>query len=348
MRGDQQRAARSFIRAARFDADQPIFDQVDAPDAVFRRDFVQLIEQRDRGTFLAVHRHRRARIESDLDVRRLVRRFFRRRDPLPHRFLGFVRGIFEHAAFMAQVPDIAVARIDVRLGLLDGHLVRIRVGDGVLARVDGPLAPRRDDFHVRRDGFVRQLEAHLIVALARAAVRHGVGAGFESDFRLPLGDHRPRHRGAEQILVFVHRAGAQRRPDVLGQEFLAQILDCRRRSARHESFLLRGLQIFLLANVADHGDHLAAIRFLQPGNNDRRIKSARIGENYFLWHRLSFQLRSINRMAFCTCRRFSASSKTMERGDSMTSSVTSEPRCAGRQWRNTASGAAWDMSSALT
>src|SRR5580700_8175587 len=246
------------------------------------------------------------------------------------------------------MPDIAVARINVRLGLLDGHFMRIRINDGVLARVDGPLAPRRDNFYFRRDGFVRQLEAHLIVALARAAVRDGIGAGLERDFRLALGDHRPRHRSSEQIFVFVHRARAQRRPDVLGQKFLAQILDRRRRSAGRERLLLRGLQIFLLADVADHGDYLARVRFLKPGNNDRRIKSARIGENYFLWHRLSFQLRSINRMAFCTCRRFSASSNTMERGDSMTSSVTSEPRCAGRQWRNTASGAAWDMSLALT
>ena len=34
------------------------------------------------------------------------------------------------------------------------------------------------------------------------------------------------------------------------------------------AFLLRGFQIFLLADVADHGDHFAADTFLQPGNND--------------------------------------------------------------------------------
>ena len=30
-------------------------------------------------------------------------------DPLPHGFVRSVGGIFEHAAFMAQMPDIAVA-----------------------------------------------------------------------------------------------------------------------------------------------------------------------------------------------------------------------------------------------
>ena len=45
-------------------------------------------------------------------------------------------------------------------------------------------------------------------------------------------------------------------------------------------------------------------------------------------------------MAFCTCMRFSAWSNTIDRGESITSSVTSAPRCAGRQCRKTASGAA--------
>src|SRR5512139_4081653 len=34
--------------------------------------------------------------------------------------------------------------------------------------------------------------------------------------------------------------------------------------------------------------------------------------------------------AFCTCRRFSASSHTTDCGPSITSAVTSSPRCAGR------------------
>src|SRR5512143_2864374 len=35
--------------------------------------------------------------------------------------------------------------------------------------------------------------------------------------------------------------------------------------------------------------------------------------------------------AFCTCRRFSASSHTTDCGPSITAAVTSSPRCAGRQ-----------------
>ena len=43
------------------------------------------------------------------------------------------------------------------------------------------------------------------------------------------------------------------------------------------------------------------------------------------------------RMPFCACRRFSASSNTTDCGPSITSAVTSSPRCAGRQCMNSAS-----------
>ncbi len=47
---------------------------------------------------------------------------------------------------------------------------------------------------------------------------------------------------------------------------------------------------------------------------------------------------------FCACRRFSAWSKITEAGLSSTSSVTSSPGWAGRQWRKIAPGSARAMS----
>ena len=52
--------------------------------------------------------------------------------------------------------------------------------------------------------------------------------------------------------------------------------------------------------------------------------------------------------AFCACSRFSASSHTALCGPSMTSSVISCPRCAGRQCSTTASESARLDSAALT
>ena len=53
-------------------------------------------------------------------------------------------------------------------------------------------------------------------------------------------------------------------------------------------------------------------------------------------------------IAFCTCRRFSAWSKTTERGPSITSSVISSPRWAGRQCITSTSGLARCTSGAFT
>ena len=62
---------------------------------------------------------------------------------------------------------------------------------------------------LRSQRLVRQFEADLIVALSGAAVRNRGCALAESHFHLVLGNHRTRQRSAQQILVFVHRAGPQ-------------------------------------------------------------------------------------------------------------------------------------------
>ena len=228
MRGDEQRPAGRFIRPARLDPHQPVLDEVDPPNPVLCRNIIQHIEYLHRAELLPVHRYRRATFEADFHFFGLLRRFVRRNDPLPHRLIRSVGRIFQLAAFVAQVPDVAVAAVNVLLRLLDGHVVRLRVGDGVFPRMDRPFAPGRDDPQARRDGFVGQLEAHLVVALARAAVREAVRAELERELRLPLRQHRPRHRSAQQILVLIDGSGAQRRPDVLAHKLFAQIFDVRR------------------------------------------------------------------------------------------------------------------------
>jgi hypothetical protein len=78
-----------------------------------------------------------------------------------------------------------------------------------------------------------------------------------------------------KIFVFVHRSSAQRGPDVTGDEFLAQIFDVSGTCARRQRLFSRRFQIFLLAEVANHGDHFAArIGLLEPGNNDGGIQTS--------------------------------------------------------------------------
>ena len=46
---------------------------------------------------------------------------------------------------------------------------------------------------------------------------------------------------------------------------------------------MRRLQVFPLANVANHGDDFAAVRFAQPGNDDGRVETSRVGQHNFFW-----------------------------------------------------------------
>ena len=155
MRRHEQCTARSFIRAARLDSHQPVFDDVRASDTICRRYFIQFFDKLYRPEILTVHRHRNSRFESDFDARRFVGRGRGRHNPLPHAFFRRVRWILEPAAFVAQVPDIPIAAVDIGLCLLNGNVVGFGVSNRVLARNDVPLTPRRDDAELRRQSFCR-------------------------------------------------------------------------------------------------------------------------------------------------------------------------------------------------
>src|ERR1700738_1524991 len=110
---------------------------------------------------------------------------------------------------------------------------------------------------------------------------YAVSAELQRDFGLPLAQDGPGHGCAEQIGVLVDGAGAQRRPDVIAHEFFAQVLDVGGGGAGGERFFARGFEIFLLADIADHGDYFALIIFFEPGNDDGSVEPAGIGEDYF-------------------------------------------------------------------
>src|SRR5206468_616117 len=109
----------------------------------------------------AIDGNRGAGCKSDFHLLRLVRSFFRRNHPLPHGLARRIGGIFELSALVAEVPDVAVAAVDVFLALLDRHLVLLRVSDGILARLNVPLPPGRDDLDMRCDGFIRSEERRV-------------------------------------------------------------------------------------------------------------------------------------------------------------------------------------------
>ena len=113
-------------------------------------------------------------------------------------------------------------------------------------------------------------------------MRHSIGAGLLRDLDLALGDQRPRDRGAEKILTFIKRVGAEHREDEIAGELLAQILDEDFLDAEHLGFLARRFQLLALTQIGGEGDHLALIGFLQPFQDDGRVEAAGIGQHHLL------------------------------------------------------------------
>ena len=176
------------------------------------------------------------------------------------------------------------------LVLGDRDLVLFGERDQILAALELPLAPRRDDPDSRLERVVAQLEAHLVVALAGGAVAHGIGARGARDVDLLLGDQRPRDRGAEQVDALIEGVGAEHREHIVAHELLAQILDedVGRLDAEHQRLLARGLKLVALAEIGGERHHLGAVGLLQPLEDDRGVEAARVGEDHFLdglfWH----------------------------------------------------------------
>src|SRR4051794_30017516 len=121
------------------------------------------------------------------------------------------------------MPEVAVARVRILLRHRHGDAARGGIVDGIFARDDVPLAPRRDDGQLRRERLIRELETDLIVALAGAAVRERVAAGGERDLDLLARDQRARGGRAEEVVLLVNRAGLEHGKEEVARELFLRI-----------------------------------------------------------------------------------------------------------------------------
>ena len=100
---------------------------------------------------------------------------------------------------MGKMPDVAVH--GVRLVLRrDGDAVLLGILDLSRTGVEIPLTPRSDQRDVRSQCLDRQLEADLVIALARSAVSDSVCALLLGNLDELLGDDRTCKRRARRYL----------------------------------------------------------------------------------------------------------------------------------------------------
>ena len=161
----------------------------------------------------AVQGHRHARLEAD-------DHFDRRRVGDPRERVHVVGRrrprVLDLAALDRLAPQVVVDRVQLLLRHRDGDLPLGGKLDAVLAG-QPPHPGRRVDPEVRRQRANADLEAHLVVALARAPVgdrRRAVPARLGD--QMPH-DDRPRQRGHQRVLALVAGVRRQsRHAEVLG------------------------------------------------------------------------------------------------------------------------------------
>ncbi len=128
-----------------------------------------------------------ALLERDDDLARLGRGGHRHR---PH--AGRRRGprILHLAALDRSTPEVVVDRVQLLLRRRDRDVVPVRVEDRVLAG-EAPVTHRREHLEIGSERPHADLEAHLVVALARATVGDRVGTPSPGREHEVLRDDRP-------------------------------------------------------------------------------------------------------------------------------------------------------------
>ena len=280
VRLDDGKRARSLVALAALHADEAVLHHVEAAEAVRAGDLVHLEDDVEVAHLLAVERAGDAVLERDLHDGRGVgsllgvgghRIDVRRR---------LVPGVFQNTALDGAAPQVVVDRIGRLLGGGNFHPVRRRPVHLLRTGLQIPLANRGDDFQRRIEHHDGRLKAHLIVALAGAAVRHVLRAELVRDLDEMLRDQRARESGHERVLVLVERVRGERGGKVFLGEFLAHVDHAALDGAGAQGLVVNLLEtVMLLSNIANDGDDVEPALLLHPLDAHRRIKATGVGQD---------------------------------------------------------------------
>ena len=197
----------------------------------------------------------------------------------------FIPRVLKHFAFGRGVQQVGVGRKRAFAALVLGHWNLVLFGpfDQPCPARQVPLTPRRNHLDVGVQRISRKFEPHLIIALARCAMRNRIRAGFGGNFDQPLGNERTGNRCAQQIVAFIPRIGAHHRKNEIAHKFFAQIIDVDMviRHAHQHSLFACWPKLFALPQIGGEGDDFAAIFHLQPFQDDAGVESTRICEDDF-------------------------------------------------------------------
>ena len=281
----QDGAAGGLVHAPVLHAYQPVLHNVDDADAVGAAQGVQLLNDLGCLHLLSVDGHRGAGLKVDGHIGGHVGRLEGRHAHLQEAGLVVIRlvgGVLQVQALVAQVPQVLVLGVVGLPADLQGNVVGLGVVDFLVPGLDVPLPPGGDDLHLRSEPLDGQFKPDLVVALAGGAMGNGVGPFRQGDFRQLLADDGPGKGGAQQIGL-VLGAHLQSGDDDVVHHLVHQVGHNQLAGAGGNGLGLQALQLIGLAHIAGNGNDLGiVVVLLQPGDDDRRIQAAGIGQHNFL------------------------------------------------------------------
>ena len=149
----------------------------------------------------------------------------------------------------------------------------------LLVAREAPFAHGGDDPQVGVERLDRDVEADLVVALARAAVRHRRRTEFLGGFDQQPGLERPCQGGGEEVVAFVDGAALEGGPDEILDEQVLGVRNDGIHRANVLGALLDACEIALMADINRHGDHVHVVLFLNPADRYGRVQSTGIRED---------------------------------------------------------------------
>src|SRR5579872_3324273 len=184
MCGDEQSSPGCLVTSTRLNSDESVLDQIHASDCVPGPDLIQQFDQGYGVELLPIHRNGNSAFETDRNLFFAVGRGLWRESLLPGAGQGSVARIFQLTAFMAHVPEVAIAAVDFRTARFHWNAVLLSVVEAVFSRLQRPFAPGRNYLEFRCECLVSELEAHLIIAFASAPMGNSSGTFAKRDFNL--------------------------------------------------------------------------------------------------------------------------------------------------------------------
>jgi len=181
--GAEQLHARRLVNATRFDADETVFDQMQADaDAVPAADAVRGRQRRQRIGAFTIQAHRLSFFKTYGDFFGLVGRLFRPHAHFGHDEMRRRRKQFELAGFVRETQQIGVGRVGLLARRFDRQAVLFAILDHLQASAEtiekSLVAPRRVNAEGRLQHIGDELKPDLIVAASGRAVRKNRDAAF--------------------------------------------------------------------------------------------------------------------------------------------------------------------------